>query len=278
VTGSRSLIGFLSIFWALKAGSSGTPGSHHKSTVFGEDEAFAAHRDRRRIRTADRSCAGSAEWDGSIAGKGRLRILILGDAGSKSGLALSVVLGNWRMQPAAMNRRPDARKDSGRRVLGPATRGRFVLTPVIGMHSARLCLGWSLLAVSGSSPLASESTPGGLPTDVAPRYYALRNQPDLERFTTRGAETVDIEVRKPVREIVLNALGLKITRATLIAPKPLTLKPKPDFRRQTVRLQLPTEVAPGDYRLAVGLYNFTTGARLMLPDGTDHAAISIHVQ
>jgi hypothetical protein len=43
MTGSRSTIGFLSIHWALKVWSSGTPGSHYKSTAFGEDEVFATH-------------------------------------------------------------------------------------------------------------------------------------------------------------------------------------------------------------------------------------------
>jgi aminopeptidase N len=107
------------------------------------------------------------------------------------------------------------------------------------------------LAICAGAPFSFESTPGELPKTVLPRHYTIRIEPDLKHFTTRGSVTVDIQVLKPVREIVLNALDLKISRASLIAPSPVTLKPKPGLSGQTVSLQLPAELAPGNYRLAL---------------------------
>src|SRR5258706_12072674 len=66
----------------------------------------------------------------------------------------------------------------------------------------------SLLTSSAESPFKFESTPGKLPKGVVPRHYAIRLQPDLEKFITIGKVDINIEVLKPAREIVLNALDL----------------------------------------------------------------------
>ena len=72
-----------------------------------------------------------------------------------------------------------------------------------------------VLTSSAESPFKFESTPGKLPKDVVPRHYAIRLQPDLERFVTTGKVDINIEVLKPAREIVLNALDMEITRAAI---------------------------------------------------------------
>jgi len=46
----------------------------------------------------------------------------------------------------------------------------------------------------------------------------------------------------------------------------------------SVTLTLPVGTPPGAYVLAIGLYDYTTGARLTLEDGTDYFAISIRVE
>jgi hypothetical protein len=45
-----------------------------------------------------------------------------------------------------------------------------------------------------------------------------------------------------------------------------------------VSLAIPAETPPGDYRVVIGLYDFTTGARLTLPDGADKFTIPITVK
>ena len=106
-------------------------------------------------------------------------------------------------------------------------------------------------AVFAEAPFSFESTPGQLPKSVVPRHYAIKIKPDMEHFTTQGSATVDIEVLKPVKEIVLNALDLKITKAVLSAASEIILKTKLDKEKGTLTLKLPTQVAPGIYRLAL---------------------------
>ncbi|MEM6283139.1 MAG: hypothetical protein AAF787_13165 [Chloroflexota bacterium] len=43
------------------------------------------------------------------------------------------------------------------------------------------------------------------------------------------------------------------------------------------QIALPADISPGDYALAIGLYDFNTGQRLLLPDGTDTYRIAIIV-
>ncbi|EEF59929.1 M1 family metallopeptidase [Pedosphaera parvula] len=112
----------------------------------------------------------------------------------------------------------------------------FVLTAVV-------------LPAIAEAPFSFESTPGKLPKSVVPRHYAIRIEPDLEKFTTRGTVVVDIEVRKPVREIVLNALNLEITSATLFTGKEMALKPTLNKEQQILTLGLPNEISAGKYKL-----------------------------
>jgi aminopeptidase N len=107
----------------------------------------------------------------------------------------------------------------------------------------------SVLLVRAEAPFAFEATPGKLPKSVIPRHYAIRIEPDLEKFTTRGEVVVEIEVRKPVKEIVLNALNLEITKAALVGRKEISLKPGLNKEQQTLTLELPSELAPGKYQL-----------------------------
>src|SRR5437660_235638 len=111
-------------------------------------------------------------------------------------------------------------------------------------------VGTLALAARAEAPFSFESTPGQLPKTIVPRQYRIRIEPDLENFTTRGTVTVDIEVLKPVRQIVLNALGLEITKATLLGKHETPLESTLDARKQTVSLALPAEIGPGKYKLA----------------------------
>ncbi|MDB6066369.1 MAG: pepN [Pedosphaera sp.] len=104
---------------------------------------------------------------------------------------------------------------------------------------------------SAGTPFSLESTPGQLPKSVVPRHYAIRIQPDLAKFTTSGSMTVDIEALRPVKQIVLNALDMEITGATLIAGQETALRPRLSPGGQTLILKLPAELPKGKYRLAI---------------------------
>src|SRR4051794_35287248 len=73
------------------------------------------------------------------------------------------------------------------------------------------------LTTAAESPFSLASTPGQLPKSIVPRHYSIHLQPDLEKLTTHGSVVIEIEALKPVKQVVLNALELDITKATLIA-------------------------------------------------------------
>ncbi len=107
------------------------------------------------------------------------------------------------------------------------------------------------IALLAEKPFSFAETPGQLPKTVVPRHYTLRIQPDLEKRTTVGTTEIEIEVLSPVREIVLNALELEITSASLRrgagASEPLTARLDPS--KSTLTLALPTPLPAGNYTL-----------------------------
>ena len=57
--------------------------------------------------------------------------------------------------------------------------------------------------------------PYRLPRTVIPHRYDLQIEPDFENFTFEGRVEIGVEITEPVTEIVLNAVDLEITVATL---------------------------------------------------------------
>ncbi|HEX8295425.1 MAG TPA: M1 family metallopeptidase [Chthoniobacteraceae bacterium] len=109
-----------------------------------------------------------------------------------------------------------------------------------------------LLTVPGlaEAPFSFEKTPGQLPKTIVPRHYALRLAPNIGTASFTGSETIEIEVRQPVREIVLNSLGLEITKAVLHdSGRSRALIPKLDPTRQTLTFSLAEELPAGSCRL-----------------------------
>ncbi len=106
-----------------------------------------------------------------------------------------------------------------------------------------------MLATSlAEEPFAFETTPGKLPKTVVPKRYAVRVEPAIEAARFHGSEVITIEVRQPVRQIVLNAAGLEITRAQLNREE---LTAQLDEEKQTLTFQLPSEIPIGTHRLEI---------------------------
>ena len=57
-----------------------------------------------------------------------------------------------------------------------------------------------------------------LPSNVKPSKYRMKLQPDLETFTFKGEQTIDIEIVEPTARIKLNAAELEISRVSLRRP------------------------------------------------------------
>ncbi|XP_019614242.1 PREDICTED: puromycin-sensitive aminopeptidase-like isoform X6 [Branchiostoma belcheri] len=53
-----------------------------------------------------------------------------------------------------------------------------------------------------------------LPQDVNPTNYALRLQPDLEKFTFTGREVISVQVQKATDKVVMNSVDITIATAT----------------------------------------------------------------
>src|SRR5215471_1638915 len=105
--------------------------------------------------------------------------------------------------------------------------------------------------VAVEKPFNFNETPGKLPKEVVPTDYAIRIVPNLDNFTFTGSETVKLNVRSPVHQLVLNGLELKIEAAS-VDEKELPLSAiRTDNENQLLTLTLPSELATGDHALAL---------------------------
>ena len=88
-----------------------------------------------------------------------------------------------------------------------------------------------------------------LPDDVIPQAYAISLTPDLAHMTFAGAVTITIDVRRPVKALVLNALDLVIERASLDGGGPA--KVGLDASAQTASFDFGRTIDPGRHTLAI---------------------------
>jgi aminopeptidase N len=100
-------------------------------------------------------------------------------------------------------------------------------------------------------PFNFNETPGKLPKQVVPTEYAVRIGPNLDNFTFAGSETVKLNVRSPVHQLVLNALELKIEAASVDGRELPLSAIKTENEKELLTLTLPSELAAGDHAIAL---------------------------
>ena len=100
-------------------------------------------------------------------------------------------------------------------------------------------------------PFEFTRTPGKLPKEVVPIEYSVRFVPDIDKFTFTGSETAELNVHNPVRQLVLNALELKVTDASIDGKALPQSAMKIDEKNELLTLVLPSQLAPGDHILAL---------------------------
>ena len=106
-------------------------------------------------------------------------------------------------------------------------------------------------ALALEKPFSFKDTPGKLPKDVVPTDYAVRIVPDVDKLTFAGTETVKLNVRRRVRQLVLNALELKIEAASIDGNELPRSAIKIDTKNELLTLALPSELPTGEHTLAL---------------------------
>src|SRR3954469_11689696 len=108
---------------------------------------------------------------------------------------------------------------------------------------------------TASVPLAGRQIPTQLPANVRPLQYALWITPDAANLVFSASALIDIEVKAPTREIVLNAADLafrKVSLAPLAGGEAVAASDvSTDAAAQTATFRFPAPIAPGRYRLSI---------------------------
>ena len=105
--------------------------------------------------------------------------------------------------------------------------------------------------VTAEKPFSFKETPGKLPKEVVPTGYSIRIVPKIDQFTFTGTETVKLNVRSPVHQLVLNTLELKIEAASVDGKDLPASAIKTDKEKELLTLTLPFKLAQGDHTLAL---------------------------
>ena len=105
--------------------------------------------------------------------------------------------------------------------------------------------------MSAEKPFDFAKTPGKLPKQVVPTEYSVRITPDIDKFTFAGSETVQIEARAPVRQIVLNALEIEIARVSIDNKEIPKGSIKADTKSELLTIMLSSELPAGSHTLAL---------------------------
>ncbi|PYL08112.1 MAG: hypothetical protein DME34_05455, partial [Verrucomicrobia bacterium] len=117
----------------------------------------------------------------------------------------------------------------------------LVLWPILFLFAANM---------AAEKPFDFASTPGKLPKEVAPADYAVRIEPNIDKLTFTGSETVNLDVRASVRELVLNAAELEIANASVDDKSIPAGAIKVDKENELLRINLADELSPGRHKLA----------------------------
>jgi aminopeptidase N len=106
-------------------------------------------------------------------------------------------------------------------------------------------------ALASEKPFSFKDTPGKLPKEVVPTDYSIRIVPDIDKLTFAGTETVKLNVRSRVRQLVLNALELQIDAASIDGKELSASAIKADTKSELLTLALPSELSTGEHTLTL---------------------------
>ena len=121
----------------------------------------------------------------------------------------------------------------------------------------KVAVGLALLVVltrlAAEERFSFDGTPGTLPKDIVPLQYSIEVRPDVAAMKTKGFETISLEVRRATNQIVLNAVGTSIERASVRGESgsEQLLQVRTDEEAQIITLSVSNQLSPGNYELSL---------------------------
>jgi aminopeptidase N len=108
-----------------------------------------------------------------------------------------------------------------------------------------------ITAMHGERLFDFTTTPGKLPKEVVPTEYAVRIVPNVDKLTFTGSAAIKVKAGAPVRQLVLNALDLEITSASLDGKALPKTAIKLNKKEELLTLALPAALSMGEHAVAV---------------------------
>ena len=110
------------------------------------------------------------------------------------------------------------------------------------------------LAAPPQADTVDPTLPTQLPRSAIPHHYAINITPHADRLTFDGTVTIDLDVIKPTKELVLSAADLKFGSATIWSARAgaaITGRASVNSEAQAATFTFPRTIAPGAYRLSL---------------------------
>ncbi len=195
-----------------------------------------------------------------------MAVFSFGSDAKKTGVTLAVLLASCcSLLPSLTFANSDlssATKSSGTKSAGskPGNSKASSASPSAGT-AANSTSTTSTSATSSSASTAAAASAAAATKDVVrltksvkPSHYDLTFEPDLEKFTYTGTETIALNVAEPTNVITLNALDMTLSSVELEAVsggKKLRGKVEMDAANEQAHLRFDSKIAAGKYKLHI---------------------------
>ncbi len=103
--------------------------------------------------------------------------------------------------------------------------------------------------MKAEKPFNFDSTPGKLPKQIVPQEYSVRIVPNVDKLVFTGTETIKVVVKAREKQIVLNALEIDVSEASIDGKKLAKSAIQIDSANELLKLSLPEEIVVGKHTI-----------------------------